>query len=225
MTESPVRTMPVAAPAPAGAPPRGDRVRTLRRGPRETQRDFTVLLDVLARPGRIGRLRLPAHPPAAAAAACGLIDFEVPLHVLTDGSAEGVAWALAVHAATGAPQTEAARARCLLALRPLGPADIGLLHRGSPLDPETGARVFAQVDTLSDGTAGGADGAVTLAVTGPGVPTERRLVVAGLPAASVPALAEANAAFPCGVDLFLVAADGSVAGLPRTARVRLLGGA
>ncbi|MBI0385230.1 phosphonate C-P lyase system protein PhnH, partial [Streptomyces albiflaviniger] len=50
--------------------------------------------------------------------------------------------------------------------------------------------------------------------------TERHLAVRGLIEETAAALAAANAAFPCGMDVFLVAADGSVAGLPRTTRVR-----
>ncbi|MER6525857.1 phosphonate C-P lyase system protein PhnH [Streptomyces sp. NPDC001508] len=203
--------------APLGAPD-ARRVRALRRAPEQSQRDFTALLDVLARPGRIRRLTVPDTAPAAAVAACGLIDVEVPVHVLTAPDPDSAAWAEAVYAATGAPRAELPDARTVIALRPLTPDDIAALNPGTPLDPETGARVFAQVDAI------GTDGphATELLLTGPGVPdgTERRLAVRGLTADTVTALAAANAAFPCGVDLFLAAADGSVAGLPRTTRVR-----
>ncbi|MBL1118139.1 phosphonate C-P lyase system protein PhnH [Streptomyces sp. 110] len=203
--------------APSGAPD-AKRVRALRRTSQQSQRDFTTLLDVLARPGRIRRLTVPDAAPAAAVAACGLIDVEVPVHVLTGPDPDSAAWAEAVYAATGAPRAELSGARTLIALRPLTPEDIAALNRGTPLDPETGARVFAQVEAL--GGQGPDDTA--LALTGPGVPedTERRLAVRGLTAETVAALAAANAAFPCGIDVFLVAADGSVAGLPRTTRVR-----
>ncbi|WP_262698515.1 MULTISPECIES: phosphonate C-P lyase system protein PhnH [Streptomyces] len=210
------------APAPTHRAPSGtpdaQRIRALRRTSRQSQRDFTALLDVLARPGRIRRLTVPDTAPAAAVAACGLIDVEVPVHVLTGPDPDSAAWAEAVYAATGAPRAELPAARTLIALRPLIPEDITALNRGTPLDPEAGARVFAQVNAL------GGDGRqdTELFLTGPGVPdgTQRRLAVRGLAADTVTALASANAAFPCGVDLFLTAPDGSVAGLPRTTRVR-----
>ncbi|MCQ8186982.1 phosphonate C-P lyase system protein PhnH [Streptomyces rugosispiralis] len=203
--------------APSGAPD-AKRVRALRRMPQQSQRDFTALLDVLARPGRIRRLTLPEAAPAAAVAGCGLIDVEVPVHVLTGPDPDSAAWAEAVYAATGAPRAALPDARTVIALRPLTPEDIAALHRGTPLDPETGARLFAQVDAV--GGQGPHD--TELLLSGPGVPdgTERRLAVRGLTADTVAALAAANAEFPCGVDLFLAAADGSVAGLPRTTRVR-----
>ncbi|MBB5935473.1 phosphonate C-P lyase system protein PhnH [Streptomyces zagrosensis] len=231
MTESPVLSAP-AAPVPQA----GARARALRRSPQESQRDFTVLLDVLARPGRIGALRTAAGAPVAAVAACGLADVEVALHVLAADGSEDAAWAQAVYTATGALNTTAAAARCVVALRPLTVEDVGVLHRGEPLDPETGARVFAQVDTLTDGAlAGGVHGAddrdgaegdaVLLSLTGPGIADENRLAVRGLSATTVQALSEANADYPRGIDVFLCARDGSVAGLPRTTRVRVLEGA
>ncbi|MFF0223587.1 phosphonate C-P lyase system protein PhnH [Streptomyces sp. NPDC004629] len=218
MTDRAAGTAPAPAHrAPLGAPD-ARRVRALRRAPQQSQRDFTALLDVLARPGRIRRITVPDTAPAAAVAACGLIDVEVPVHVLTGPDPDSAAWAEAVYAATGAPRAELPDARTVIALRPLTPDDIAALNPGTPLAPETGARVFAQVDAI------GTDGPHTtgLLLTGPGVPdgTERRLAVRGLTADTVVALAAANAAFPCGVDLFLAAVDGSVAGLPRTTRVR-----
>ncbi|MEU4657536.1 phosphonate C-P lyase system protein PhnH [Streptomyces sp. NPDC023723] len=210
-----------ARPEPAAAPTAAQRVRDLRRSPRRSQRDFTALLDVLARPGRVRRLDAPAGAPAAAVAACGLIDVEVPTHVLTGPNPDDAAWAEAVHAATGAPRADLPDARTVLALRPLTAADVAALHRGSPLDPETGARVFARVAALD----GPGPHDVRLSLTGPGVPdgTERVLAVRGLSAGTVSALADANAAYPAGVDLFLVADDGSVAGLPRSTRVHRAG--
>lgn len=141
---------------------------------------------------------------------------EVSSHVLTAPGA--AAWADAVHEATGAPRAGLSAARTVVALRPLTAEDIAALAVGTPLDPETGARVFAQVEAV--GGEGPHD--VDLLLAGPGVPDgeDRRLAVRGLSAPVVAALAEANADFPCGVDVFLVAADGQVAALPRTTRLR-----
>jgi alpha-D-ribose 1-methylphosphonate 5-triphosphate synthase subunit PhnH len=187
----------------------------LRRSPAESQRDYTVLLDVLARPGKRGVLRVPDGVPPAALAAAGLVDVEVPLCVLADPAQEG-GWDAAVHAASNAPRSELEFARAVLALRAVTPAEVACLPRGDALNPERGARLFASVAGLTDGSAG-----VRLRLAGPGIPGERTLGVQGLPAAVFTALAAANSAFPLGIDTFLVAADGTVAGLPRTTRVHL----
>lgn len=206
-------TMPAAAPRGAGA-----MAGALRRTPAQSQRDFTVLLDVLARPGKRAALRVPDGVPPAALAAAGLVDVEVPLHVLADGTRDGARWAEAVHAAGNAPRSELEFARTVLALRPVTPDEVARLPRGDALDPERGARLFASVAELTDGRGG-----VRLRLAGPGVPGERVIGVRGLSAEVFTALAAANSGFPLGVDTFLVAADGTVAGLPRTTRVRLEG--
>lgn len=191
----------------------GARTRALRRTPEQTRQDFTTLLDVLSRPGKIGRLDVPDGVPGTALAACGLLDVEVPTHVLADDQA----WVDAVHAATNAPRAEPGSARTVVALRPVTAGEIVELNRGDALDPELGARLFTPVETV----AVEAPGAVVLSLTGPGIRDERRLAIRGLPVDVIEALIAANAAFPAGVDTFLVAADGSVAGLPRTTRVRV----
>lgn len=210
------------APPAAGTTGAGARVGALRRGAAQSQRDFTTLLDVLARPGKIGRLDVPAELPAAAAAACGLVDVEVSLHVLTadggEGPGWGRAWGDAVHAATNAPRSELALARTVLALRPMTVEEIGTLRRGDALNPEQGARLFSAVEALTAGTGGDGEETV-LTLTGPGVPGERRVGVRGLSVAVIEALREANSGFPLGVDTFLVARDGAVTGLPRTTQV------
>jgi alpha-D-ribose 1-methylphosphonate 5-triphosphate synthase subunit PhnH len=196
----------------------GIRIRALHREPQESQRDFTVLLDVLSRPGRVRRLDAPEFAPTAAVAACGLGDVEVPTLVLAE---DGDLWAEAVHAATGAPRATAATARAVVALRPLTDEDVRSLPRGDALNPELGARIFARVESLAEGEHP-ADDALVLALTGPGVREENRLTVRGLSRDTVTALVEANSSFPLGVDTFLAARDGSVAGLPRTTRVRVV---
>ncbi|MFC7583667.1 phosphonate C-P lyase system protein PhnH [Nonomuraea antimicrobica] len=71
----------------------------------------------------------------------------------------------------------------------------------------------------------GAEGPETvLTLSGPGVPGTRRLRVAGLHRDVFAALAAANAAFPAGIDTFLVARDGTVAGLPRSTRIEIENG-
>jgi alpha-D-ribose 1-methylphosphonate 5-triphosphate synthase subunit PhnH len=184
----------------------------LRRNPRQSQRDFRVLLDVLARPGTTGRLAVTDGVPAATIPVAGLADVEVPLAVLADAGDER--WIRPLYVVTGAPAAEPAAARLVLALRPPSAAEIAVLPRGDALNPERGARLVIAVAGLADGQGGS-----ELLLSGPGVQGERLITVRGLPRETIAALAEANAAFPAGVDTFLVAPDGAVAGLPRTTRI------
>lgn len=197
----------------------GARAKALRRDSDNSRRDFTTLLDVLARPGTIGVLDVRDGAPAVAIAACGLLDVEVGTHVISGLAADEQSWADAVYAATNAPRSELGTARTVVALRPVTALEIADLNRGDALNPEHGARLFAAVDSVAEpGTA--ADETV-LSLSGPGIRGVRQLAVRGLAVSVFEALIAANASFPAGVDTFLVAADGAVAGLPRTTRVRI----
>jgi alpha-D-ribose 1-methylphosphonate 5-triphosphate synthase subunit PhnH len=194
---------------------------------------------VLARPGLTARLTAApcegGGAPAATIPAACLADVEVPLAVI---GAAGLRepWAQALALVTGAPVAEPQDARMVLALSPLTADEVAALPRGDALHPELGCRLVQAVDGLYEarpsengpyesGPSGGrrdggaAAGGVTLRLRGPGVPGERFLTVAGPPPEFFGALAEANAAFPAGVDTFLVAPDGTVAGLPRSVQM------
>ncbi|WP_165969890.1 phosphonate C-P lyase system protein PhnH [Nonomuraea terrae] len=195
----------------------------------QAQADFRVLLDVLSRPGVLGRVGR-GDGPAALAVAAGLADVEVPTAVLTAPGEEH--WAQALHLGTSAPPAAPQAARMVVALRPPAAEEITALPRGDALHPEFGARLIAAVTVLegegpvpSALEVPGARGpGVVLSLSGPGVPGARRLRVAGLPREVFAALAAANADFPAGVDTFLVAADGTVAGLPRSTRIEIENG-
>ncbi|MFI7614593.1 phosphonate C-P lyase system protein PhnH [Nonomuraea terrae] len=203
------------------------------------QADFRVLLDVLSRPGVLGRVGR-GDGPAALAVAAGLADVEVPTAVLTAPGEEH--WAQALHLGTSAPPAAPQAARMVVALRPPAAEEVAALPRGDALHPEFGARLIAAVTALegegpvpsapegegpvpsAPEVAGARGPEVVLTLSGPGVPAARRLRVAGLPPEVFAALAAANADFPAGVDTFLVAADGTVAGLPRSTRIEIENG-
>jgi alpha-D-ribose 1-methylphosphonate 5-triphosphate synthase subunit PhnH len=152
--------------------------------------------------------------PPAAVVAGGLADVDVALAVLTDTPADpGPA---ALYAATGASQAPPATAHLVVALRTPTPAEILALARGDALHPEFGCRLIIAVEAL-----GAAQSPVTLRLQGPGVDGESELGITGVPAGVFEALVAANAEFPAGVDTFLVAADGKVAGLPRSTRIQI----
>jgi alpha-D-ribose 1-methylphosphonate 5-triphosphate synthase subunit PhnH len=185
----------------------------------QAQADFRVLLDVLSRPGTVGSVGCE-EGPAALAVAAGLADVEVSTSVLTAPGDEH--WAQALHLATAAPPAPPEEARMVVALRPPSASEIAALPRGDAMHPEDGTRLIAAVATLAQD--GPVESGVVLALSGPGVPGTRRLRVTGLPSEVFAALADANAAFPAGIDTFLVAEDGTVAGLPRSTRIEIENG-
>lgn len=189
----------------------GERARAARLRPLAAQRAFGLLLDTLARPGTIAHLDVPPSVPAALLPAATLADVEVTLAVLDDGG-----WAEAVYAATGSPRAELPDADIVLTLRRITADEVASLRRGSAEAPERGARLVAAVDALHTG-----DGALRLSFTGPGVPGRREVTVDGLDPAVVAALAAANAEFPAGIDVHLVAADGALVSIPRSTSIRI----
>jgi alpha-D-ribose 1-methylphosphonate 5-triphosphate synthase subunit PhnH len=174
------------------------------------QQTFRVLLNALARPGSIDRIiphETGGEYAAALSAMEALVDHEVSFALLPErpGLAE------AVLRQTGSR------------LAPLAEADYALCEAGSlaeALDackegtleyPDRSATLICRVDSIEAG--------VRLALKGPGVRDTAYLAVAGLTDGAIAAFAGRNALPPLGIDVFFVAADGKVAGLPRYTRL------
>jgi alpha-D-ribose 1-methylphosphonate 5-triphosphate synthase subunit PhnH len=188
-----------------------------RLSPVTSQAVFRVLLGSLAQPGRV--FQLPAAvawpesgPEAAPTTGPGI----VPLALAVIGSKVAVAgapeWAARICQATGAAPADIAEAELVALYGPTDPAMITQLRRGSPHAPEDGAKVGLDCETL---IAGG-PGEVTLELSGPGVPGCIRLGVNGVSSEIFDTLRAVNAAFPVGVDTWLVDQRGQIAGLPRS---------
>jgi alpha-D-ribose 1-methylphosphonate 5-triphosphate synthase subunit PhnH len=175
--------------------------------PAASQAVFRVLLEALARPGRV--LQLPAPDPGPGIVPLALAVIGSPVAVLGDPG-----WQQRICQATGAAAAAAEDASLVAIYGTADPADIPRLRRGSALAPEDGAKVGLACRRLAEG--GPAE--VTLELSGPGVPGMIRLGVDGVGPAVFEALAEANALFPAGIDVWLVDERGQVAGLPRSAR-------
>ncbi len=85
---------------------------------------------------------------------------------------------------------------------------------GSLENPEHGATVIVRVASFDQGSA--------WRLTGPGIPSQRRLLVAGVDPCWWHQRSQWNASFPMGVDMVLVAQQGLVA-LPRTTQIQAEG--
>ena len=186
------------------------------------QARFRALLNALARPGLPMSLGQPAVAPRGAAFAYllgvaeTLLDHEVGFAAI--GSEAGgpaiTTFLEEVRLRTGASSVSAARARFVFVFGAGGPALRGLAV-GTPEYPDESATLLWHVPV----------GAPRLQVVlaGPGVDQERHCELPGIVAADIAVLGEINAAYPLGLDLFLVGEEGNAVGLPRSVRVRLLG--
>jgi alpha-D-ribose 1-methylphosphonate 5-triphosphate synthase subunit PhnH len=178
-----------------------------RLSPRASQAVFRVLLDTLARPGRV--LALPEPGPGPGIVPLALAVVGSPVAVIGDP-----AWQARICQATGASDSADADAALVAVYGTPDPVTVSRLRRGSALAPEDGAKAGLACRGLREG----GPGEVTLELSGPGVPGSVRLGVDGVSPAVFDALREANALFPAGIDVWLVDGHGQVAGLPRSVR-------
>ena len=195
------------------------------RGPQDTspvltpmaageQSAFRVLLDCMARPGKVGGLG-PVQPAdggwsAALQAMQVVLDHEVTFAV----AAESPAVRETLLRRTGSRTAPLDRADYAVAdadhaLKAVNGADEGDLDY-----PERGATVVIRCARLGKGP-------VRLRLAGPGINGHAHLAVDGLASDVFRAIADRNASFPLGIDVVLAAEDGDVACLPRTTRISL----
>lgn len=191
-------------------------VAELRLAGESSRQVFDVLLRTLAEPGTVRRLPDGVVPGVHPACVLALALADVEVGVCVDDDADGELTRL-VADATGATAVPTHAAWVVVSTEPT-PGLVDRCRRGSALAPEDGARVALAVDALHTG--GGEDTVVRL--RGPGVPGERVLGIEGLDPAVVDARAAACAAFPAGVDFWLVTADGEVAAISRSTRVEMV---
>ncbi len=195
---------------------------------------FRVLLDAAARPGTIGRLPLiDTRIPPALYPALALADLD---HVVGLLDIAGDEWSALVHHATGARVTDSLATpdgrQCdiVVALRPPTPSEIEGMRRGTPAAPELGARLVIAVRALSDERIDIADAvrrdapANAFSLHGPGAASPRTVHAIGTGPDALRAIAAANRDFPAGIDTWIVADDGAVVAVPRSAQIDVSAG-
>jgi alpha-D-ribose 1-methylphosphonate 5-triphosphate synthase subunit PhnH len=181
----------------------------------ESQRVFRGVLDAMAEPGRVVSLETPPLAPgrlhpATVAIALALLDFETP--VWLDGAAEAAEAVAYLRFHCGCPIVDdPARARFAIIADPEEMPEIGAFDAGTDEYPDRSATLIVQAGRLMAGTG--------RRLTGPGIATEARLAVHGLPARFWEALRGNHGRFPRGVDVVLTA-GASLAALPRTTWVQ-----
>lgn len=174
------------------------------------QEAFRSLLNAMARPGSIWQA--PIHPQggqfgAALSLLEAVLDHEVTFAVLPP-RADLTETLLRLTGSRVAPPETADYLLCtgegiLTAVR--------AAKTGTPEFPDRSATVIAAISAVS-GQAGDGE---ALTLCGPGIKDTATVWIAGLPAGLLDARAEQNAELPMGVDLVLVAPDGTFTCLSR----------
>jgi alpha-D-ribose 1-methylphosphonate 5-triphosphate synthase subunit PhnH len=185
----------------------------------DAQQHYRLLLDSMARPGKINVLpELELTAPSGIHAAGVLVAFallnsdvsyyvegprayEVGRYLLVNTAARPVeVWEADYIFVDGSASAELMRQ----------------LKVGSLPYPEEGATVIAAVEGLANEGEGW-----RLQLSGPGVPGERILCVRGLERAFFEVLADINGEFPLGIDVILTDGERRVACIPRSTKVRV----
>ncbi len=180
----------------------------------DSQSIFRIVLDAMARPGRILKTQDGLTAPNGLTAATGrvclcLLDQSMTLWLDTVLRTPDIDAFLTFHTGcdvTDDPQ-QANFAVVADAARPLA---LDSFNIGMPEYPDRSTTVIVQTRNLHAGNG--------VLLTGPGIETGQQLAVEGLTAASWQAIARNNALYPLGVDI-LFTADDRIAGLPRSTNV------
>jgi len=182
-----------------------------------SQACFRALLKAVARPGR--RIDLPSvsleipdpHDRNACLLLLALLDLEVSFNVMGRQSALLSDYLVANTSGRLAPVESA---DFVLVLGPESGGRVARAKRGSLTAPHEGATLVYTPSSLHDTAA---LGDVVLRLEGPGIGAPRRLGIVGLAGSEVDCWYGLTD-FPTGVDVWLAAADGGVAAIPRSTR-------
>ncbi|MGD9535564.1 MAG: phosphonate C-P lyase system protein PhnH [Alphaproteobacteria bacterium] len=178
---------------------------------RDAQATFRLVLEAMARPGRVQEIAATLDPPpgvhpASAAILLTLLDHETPVWIELASGRDEAARFFAFHC--GCPLAEAPEEARFVLVDAL-PQAMERFPAGSAERPELSATLILQLKAL--------DGGTPVALSGPGIEERARIAPRGLPAAFWDMTRDNHALFPSGVDFILVAGR-AICGLPRTTR-------
>ncbi|WP_230533782.1 phosphonate C-P lyase system protein PhnH [Microvirga roseola] len=179
----------------------------------QSQAVFRLVMNAMAKPGRIvdlGHAVQPPSPlePAAAAFLATHADYDTPVWFEDSGADAAASW-LTFH--TGAAVTKDPATATFAALSKDSPVSgwqnfaMGCLSY-----PDQSATLLLPVESLRDGT--------PLTIRGPGIETVSVIAPRGLPDGFTETMASNAAGYPLGFDLLLISGSELLA-LPRTTRL------
>lgn len=181
----------------------------------QSQQAFRILLDAMARPGRVLELSDDCgHPedlsPVLAAGLLTLADLDTPVWLGAGFDTPVMRDWLRFH--TGAPLAMKADQAALALLDAAAMPALERFSLGTDEAPERGATLLVQVPSL--------DGAAAMTWRGPGIKDSVAMPLCGLDAAVWRQRAQLPAVFPRGLDIYL-GCGRQVIGLPRSTIVSL----
>jgi alpha-D-ribose 1-methylphosphonate 5-triphosphate synthase subunit PhnH len=181
----------------------------------QSQQAFRILLDAMARPGRVMELNDDCgHPeglaPVLAAGLLTLADLDTPVWLGAGFDTPALRDWLRFH--TGAPLVMKADQAALALLDAAAMPALESFSLGTDEAPERGATLLVQVPSL--------DGAAAITWRGPGIKDSVAMPLCGLDAAVWRQRTQHSVVFPRGLDIYL-GCGRQVIGLPRSTTVSL----
>lgn len=179
------------------------------------QNAFRTIMDCMARPGKISYLNNPGFSPPrgltpySALLLLTLLDSETSFTVLPYKEE----WIRYIHLNTDALEAEVFSAEYILLNGSEDIPEMEAVNRGELLSPEKGVTLIYQVDAI-DETPRSPGAGITL--KGPGVKEPRSVYIKGMDASHWERIKHLNREYPLGVDLFVIARDGCMIGIPRS---------
>ncbi|WP_299234784.1 phosphonate C-P lyase system protein PhnH [Natronomonas sp.] len=169
----------------------------------DTRRTFDGLLEAMSRPGTVRTVPAPADHAVLAT----LVDHEITVSTDDDAVLDALSGQGRLDPADPADAD-------IVHVREHAETDVGACKRGSLIEPANGATVVYRVEALADVSDG-----TTVTLSGPGVDETTALSVS-LPASALSTLAEAQSAYPRGIDAVFASED-RLAAVPRSATMEV----
>jgi len=185
------------------------------------QKIFRLLLDCMARPGKINLLPQPQPPGDRDYSfllhiAGALLDNEVSFACL---NGEETGFAAEIVRSTGARPVKVEQADFIFCDGREKQAGLFLANPGTLQFPDTGATVIMTINQLSDKEFAGCPEFTRVELTGPGVNGKRQVWLAGIHQDNLKWLALQNREYPLGADAVLVDREGRIACVPRSGKL------
>ncbi|MDP2210550.1 MAG: phosphonate C-P lyase system protein PhnH [Candidatus Aquicultor sp.] len=187
----------------------------------DAQKIFRLILDCMARPGKINYL-LGIHVFAEKEdnsfylIARTLLDNEIYFVCLDD---ETDSLTREISLSTGAIQAVVEQADFIFCDGRKEQADLYLAKPGTPDSPDQGATVIMYVDGLLIEKPDVGEGYATIGLSGPGIDGKKEIWIAGIHHDNLHWLALQNRDYPLGTDTILVDLEGGIMCIPRSSSV------
>lgn len=180
-----------------------------------TQNAFRTIMDCMAQPGKINWLYNPGFSPPrgltpySALLLITLLDSETSFTVLPYREE----WIRYIRLNTDAREDEIFDAEYILLNGSEDIPEIESVNRGGLLSPEKGVTLIYQVYTIEDNPISSSTG---ITLKGPGIKEARSVYIKGMDDSQWKRIKHLNREYPLGVDLFVIARDGRMIGIPRS---------